>query len=215
MSETAPERLAPTRRPTPLIHAAAIGPGLAIFFGTAAMGGFLAFVALHAVDVGTGGWAAVLLLFGLVVVFCRIALARLPDRVAPSRMIAVALGLAALGMGVAAALVSVTGLLVGAAILGVGIAFLTPAVFAATLARVPAAERAAPPRRSASSSTSPSAWDRCWVGFVAGLASIAAGFAAVGALAGVASSWRRALPAAGATDDESGSCLTPGCGGSS
>ena len=71
---------------------------MAIFFGTAAMGGFLAFVALHAADVGLQGSAAVLLLFGLVVVFCRIALARLPDRRAV-RMIAIALGLAALAWG--------------------------------------------------------------------------------------------------------------------
>ena len=185
LSETAPERM-PDAPPTPLIHAAAIGPGLAIFFGTAAMGGFLAFVALHAVDVGLGGSAAVLLLFGLVVVVCRIALARLPDRVAPSRMIAIALGLAALGMGVAAALVSVTGLLVGAAILGVGIAFLTPAVFAATLARVPAAERGSATATVSIFIDLAFGVGPVLVGFVAGLASIAAGFAAVGALAGVA-----------------------------
>ena len=121
--------------------------------------------------------AAVLLLFGLVVVFCRIALARLPDRVAPSRMIAVALGLAALGMGVAGALVSVTGLLVGAAILGVGIAFLTPAVFAATLARVPAAERGSATATVSIFIDLAFGVGPVLVGFVAGVAGIAAGFA--------------------------------------
>ncbi len=101
-------------------------------------------------------------------------------------MIAVALGLAALGMGVAAALVSVTGLLVGAAILGVGIAFLTPAVFAATLARVPAAERGSATATVSIFIDLAFGVGPVLVGFVAGLASIAAGFAAVGALAGVA-----------------------------
>jgi MFS family permease len=185
LSETAPERVADAP-PTPLIHSAAIGPGLAIFFGTAAMGGFLAFVALYAADVGLEGSAAVLLLFGLVVVFCRIALARLPDRVAPSRMIAIALGLAAVGMGVPAALTSTTGLLLGAAILGVGIAFLTPAVFAATLARVPAAERGSATATVSIFIDLAFGIGPVLVGFVAGLASIAAGFAAVGALTAVA-----------------------------
>jgi MFS family permease len=185
LPETAPERVADAP-PTPLIHSAAIGPGVAIFFGTAAMGGFLAFVALHAADVGLQGSAAVLLLFGLVVVFCRIALARLPDRVAPSRMIAIALGLAATGMGVAAALGSATGLLIGAAILGIGIAFLTPAVFAATLARVPAAERGSATATVSIFIDLAFGVGPVLVGFVAGVASIAAGFAAVGALAAVA-----------------------------
>ena len=215
LSETAPERM-PDAPPTPLIHSAAIGPGLAIFFGTAAMGGFLAFVALHAVDVGLGGSAAVLLLFGLVVVFCRIALARLPDRVAPSRMIAVALGLAALGMGVAAALVSVTGLLVGAAILGVGIAFLTPGGL----------------RRHAGTGAGGGAGQRHGDGQHLHRPRLRRGTGArrVRCRAGQHRSrlrgrrrtggrrcgWRRALPAAGAADHESGSRLTaPGCGRSS
>jgi MFS family permease len=185
LPETAPERAADTP-PSPLIHPAAIGPGLAIFFGTAAMGGFLAFVALQAADVGLQGSAAVLLLFGLVVVFCRIALARLPDRVAPSRMIAIALGLAAIGMGVAAVLATTAGLLVGAAVLGVGIAFLTPAVFAATLARVSAADRGSATATVSIFIDLAFGVGPILVGFVAGLASIAAGFAAVGVLAGIA-----------------------------
>jgi MFS family permease len=185
LPETAPERAADAP-PTPLVHSAAIGPGLAIFFGTAAMGGFLAFVALHAADLGLEGSASVLLLFGLVVVICRVALARLPDRVAPSRMIAIALGLAAVGMGLVAIFANTVGLLVGAAVLGVGIAFLTPAVFAATLARVPAAERGSATATVSIFIDVAFGVGPILVGFVAGLATIAAGFAVVGALAGVA-----------------------------
>ncbi len=186
IGETAPQRLADAP-PTPLFHPAAVGPGLAIFAGTAAMGGFLGFVALHAPDVGMDGSGPVLLLFGLVVVGCRIAFARLPDRVPPFRLAAFALALAATGMGVVSVFTTVPGLLAGAALLAMGMAFLTPAIFAATLARLPA------PERGSGMATVSVFIDLAFgagpilVGFVAGLASIPAGFAAVGILAGFAS----------------------------
>jgi MFS family permease len=185
IGETAPEREADAP-PTPLFHPAALGPGLAIFAGTAAMGGFLAFVALHARDVGMDGAGPALLLFGLVVVVCRILFARLPDRVAPAPLIASALGLAAVGMGAASLLDSVLGLLLGATLLGIGMALLTPAVFAATLARV------TPRERGSAMATVSIFIDLAFgagpilVGFVAGIGSIPAGFAAVGAVAALA-----------------------------
>jgi MFS family permease len=185
IGETAPEREADAP-PTPLFHPAALGPGLAIFAGTAAMGGFLAFVALHARDVGMDGSGPALLLFGLVVVVCRILFARLPDRVSPAPLIASALGLAAVGMGAASLLDSVFGLLLGAILLGIGMALLTPAVFAATLARVP------PRERGSAMATVSIFIDLAFgagpilVGFVAGIGSIPAGFAAVGAMAALA-----------------------------
>jgi MFS family permease len=185
IGETAPDRELDAP-PTPLFHPAALGPGLAIFAGTAAMGGFLAFVALHARDVGMGGSGPALLLFGLVVVVCRVLFARLPDRVAPAPLIASALGLAAVGMGVASVLDNVLGLLLGATLLGIGMALLTPAVFAATLARV------APRERGSAMATVSIFIDLAFgagpilVGFVAGIGSIPAGFAAVGAVAALA-----------------------------
>ena len=185
IGETAPQREADAP-PTPLFHPAALGPGLAIFAGTAAMGGFLAFVALHAGDVGMQGAGPALLLFGMVVVVSRIAFSRLPDRVPPARLIAAALAVAAVGMGVASLVNSTPGLLFGAALLGVGMALLTPAVFAATLARVP------PRERGSAMATVSIFIDLAFgagpilVGFVAGLASITAGFASVAAVAALA-----------------------------
>ncbi len=185
IGETAPEREADAP-PTPLFHPAALGPGLAIFAGTAAMGGFLAFVALHARDVGMEGSGPALLLFGLVVVVCRILFARLPDRVPPAPLIATALGLAAVGMGVASVLDNVLGLLLGAILLGVGMALLTPAVFAATLARVSARERGSAMATVSIFIDLAFGAGPILVGFVAGIGSLPAGFASVGAVAALA-----------------------------
>jgi MFS family permease len=185
IGETAPERETDAP-PTPLFHPAAVAPGLAIFAGTAAMGGFLGFVALYAVDVGMEGSGPVLLLFGLVVVGCRIAFAKLPDRVPPFRLAAGALALAAAGMGVASVFASVPGLLAGASLLALGMAFVTPAVFAATLARLPTHERGSGMATVSIFIDLAFGAGPILVGFMAGLISIPAGFAAVGVLAALA-----------------------------
>jgi MFS family permease len=121
-----------------------------------------------------------------VVVTCRIVFARLPDRVPAPRLIAGALGLAALGMWTASVLGSVPGLLLGAGLLGMGMAFLTPAVFAATLSRVPAAERGSAMATVSIFIDLAFGAGPIVVGAVAGLASIPTGYAAVGAMAAVA-----------------------------
>lgn len=131
----------PAPSPPPLIHRAALLPGLGLFTGVAAASGFLAFAALHATDIGFRAWSVVLLVFGAVVVSCRILFATLPDRVAPMRLAAAALAACALGLSVAAAAPAAWSLLVGSAVLAVGVAFLTPAVFAAIFSVIPAAER--------------------------------------------------------------------------
>lgn len=198
IGETAPRRAADAP-PTPLFHPAALAPGLAIFAGTAAMGGFLAFVALHAPRVGLDAAGPVLLLFGLVVVGCRVIFARLPDRVPPFRLAAAALALAAVGMLVVSLLGTVTGLLVGAALLAGGMAFLTPAIFAATLARVPADERGSAMATVSVFIDLAFGAGPIVVGLIAGLASIPAGFAATGAIAAVAAAsvWLVLQPRAG------------------
>jgi MFS family permease len=136
-------RLDPDAQAPPLFHPAAIGPGLALAAGISAMAGFFAFVALFARDLGMDGSRGVLLLFGLVVVGCRIAFARLPDRVKPFRLGAAALAVAGAGLLMTALAPSVIGLYVGAAILAVGVAFITPAFFAAIFACVVPSERGA------------------------------------------------------------------------
>ncbi|MDQ6683304.1 MAG: MFS transporter, partial [Chloroflexota bacterium] len=131
-------------RPTALIHRGVLGPSLGLFTGVAAMAGFLAFVAIYGRDdLDMGGSGPVLLVFGLVVVGCRIVFARLPDRVPPYPLAAVALAVTAAGMVVVGTLTTVAGLVAGAAIMGVGVAFVTPAFFTAIVARVQPSERGA------------------------------------------------------------------------
>jgi MFS family permease len=126
---------------SPLIHRAALVPGLGLFTGVAAAGGFLAFASLDAARLGVDLWSVTLGLFGIIVVGCRVLFATLPDRMPPLRLAAASLGASALGLLTAAVAPGAWGLLLGAAVLGGGVAFLTPAVFAAIFSRVPAAER--------------------------------------------------------------------------
>jgi MFS family permease len=139
-----PETLGSASRPSPpapLIHPAALVPGLGLFIGVAAVGGFLAFASLHAARLGLDLWSTVLGLFGLVVVACRILFATLPDRVPPLRLAAAALGASSAGLVLIAAVPAAWSLFAGAALLAIGSAFLTPAVFAAIFSRVPQSQR--------------------------------------------------------------------------
>jgi MFS family permease len=127
--------------PAPLIHPAALVPGLGLFAGIAAVSGFLAFASLHASELGLDLWSSVLGLYGIVVVACRILFATLPDRVRPLRLAAAALTASGVGLVFAATVPAAWALLVGATVLAVGSAFLTPAVFAEIFSHVPPSER--------------------------------------------------------------------------
>jgi MFS family permease len=128
--------------PTPFFQRAALAPSVALFTGIVGMGGFFAFVTIHAVDgLGFAHASGVLFLFGLIVVVTRVAFARLPDRVPPFRLGSVALTLISTGLIVASLAASMLGLLIGAAVIAIGVAFLTPAFFAAVFARVDPSER--------------------------------------------------------------------------
>ena len=130
--------------PAPLIHRGVVWPSIGLFAGVAAMSGFLAFVAIYGRDyLEMSGSGVVLLVFGLTVVVCRIAFAKLPDRVPPFRLAGSALAAIAVGLALAGTVTSVAGLIAGAAIMGAGIAFVTPAFFAAMMARVRPSERGA------------------------------------------------------------------------
>jgi len=127
----------------PLLHRRSIPVALAFVTSIVAMAGFLAFSALYAGEVGLARTSAPLFLYGLVVVTCRIAFARVVDRFPPLALGAAALATMATGLLVAAAFPTPAGLLTGTVVLAVGITFSTPAFFAAIFARATPSERGA------------------------------------------------------------------------
>ncbi|WP_127125252.1 MFS transporter [Georgenia sp. SYP-B2076] len=133
-----PETASPQRDTTdlPLIHRAVLAPGFAFCAGLAAAAGFLTFAALHAREVGLSSSGAVLAVYGLVVVGCRVAFAPLADRYPALWSGAAALACTAAGLAVMAAVRSPAGLVAGTAVLAVGVAFLTPAFVRAIMSSV-------------------------------------------------------------------------------
>lgn len=125
----------------PLLHPVAVMTGFAVCCGVGAMSAFLAFAVLQARSVGLEAYSSVLVLFGATVVACRIAFARLPDRMPPRSLAVGALTTTAVGLLVVAAAYSPLSLAAGTVIAGVGAALFTPAVFALVFAQVPAAQR--------------------------------------------------------------------------
>jgi MFS family permease len=129
--------------PTALIHRAVIRPGLALFAGVAATSGFLALAGLRASEINFAAWSVVLLVYGTIVVGCRIIFPRAADQLPALRLGAASLVACTTGLAVLAAVSSPAGMLAGAAVLAVGVAFLTPAIFAAIFGMVPAHQRGA------------------------------------------------------------------------
>ncbi len=132
-----------TDRPARLVHRRAIAPGLGFLASIVAMGGLLAFASLHADSVGLATTSLPLLVYGGVVVVCRVVFAKVPDRLPPLRLGAAALATMAAGLTLAATWSTPLGVVAGAAVMALGVAFSTPAFFAAIFATAGPAERGA------------------------------------------------------------------------
>jgi MFS family permease len=136
-------RVEPPARPPPLLHPAVRAPGSALGLGLLAMSAFMPFSVLLAREAGVALVSVGLLVFGTTVLACRLAFARLPDRVPAAPLAASALVASGVGMLLLGAWPTTAGLVAGALVCGVGSAFLTPAVFALVFRAVPPAERGA------------------------------------------------------------------------
>ncbi len=126
-----------------LIHRPGIPASLGFFASLAAVSGFLAFAALHAERIGVSNPSLALLVYGLVVVVCRIAFARVPDRLPSLPLGAASLLAVAAGLVVIALWQQPVGLLVGVVVMAIGVSFSTPAFFAAIFATARPSERGA------------------------------------------------------------------------
>ncbi|MGH3335143.1 MAG: MFS transporter [Nocardioides sp.] len=126
-----------------LIHRPAIPLSLGFLCSLGAVSGFLAFAALHAEDLEMSNTSLALFLYGSVVVFCRIAFARVPDRLSSLPLAAASLLTIGAGMAVMAVWQRPAGLLIGVVVSAVGVTFSTPAFFSAIFATARPSERGA------------------------------------------------------------------------
>jgi predicted MFS family arabinose efflux permease len=132
-----------TDGPARLIHRRAIAPGLGFLASVVAMGGILAFTSLHADAVGLSTTSLPLLVYGGIVVVCRIVFAKVPDRLPSLRLGAGALVAIAAGLTVTATWSTPLGTVIGTAVTALGVAASTPAFFAAIFATAGPSERGA------------------------------------------------------------------------
>lgn len=122
---------------------AALRPGAALFLANVGYAALAGFIVLHLAELGVGHGAAVFTTFAAAVVFARLALARLPDRVGP-RTTAIA---AALGQAAGLAMIAVAGglgmAIAGALVMGAGFSLLFPSLALLVVERVDEQERGA------------------------------------------------------------------------
>jgi predicted MFS family arabinose efflux permease len=179
--------------PTRFVHWPAIPPALGFLASIVAMGGFLAFVALHADDVGMARAGLPLTLYGLVVVICRVVFARVPDRLPPLKLGAASLVAMASGLILIAVWPAPAGVITGAILLALGVTFSTPAFFTAVFAT------ARPSERGAASGTASACIDiglgggPIMLGVVAAASGIPVAFAVAAAVALAGCMWTLSL----------------------
>jgi len=136
-----------------IFHRPAIPISIGFIASLAPIGGFVAFAALHATRVGLAQASLALFTYGAVVIVCRIAFARVPDRLPSLPLATAALVVIGLGLGLVALWAAPAGLIVGVAVMAVGVAFSTPAFFSAIFAT------ATPSQRGTASGTASAAID--------------------------------------------------------
>jgi predicted MFS family arabinose efflux permease len=183
--------------PTSLVHWPSVPVALGFVTSIVAMGGYLAFAALRAHDVGVGNPSLPLFLYGSTVVVCRVVFARVPDRVPPLPLGAAALALITLGLLVMTADASAAGLLGGTVLLAIGVAFSTPAFFTAVFARARAGERGAAAGTASMAIDLGLGVGPILLGLVAGAIGLGWAFATAAAVALTGSCWTLALHRAG------------------
>lgn len=130
------------RRPSRLVHPAAIPPGVVLIASAFGFAGFTAFVALYARELGLGGAGTVFALYSGIVVALRILGRTIPDRVGPKRASALALGLLAAGLLTIGVWHATAGLYAGTAIFAGGTALAFPSLMMLAVSGAPPGERA-------------------------------------------------------------------------
>jgi len=129
--------------PAPIVHPAAVLPGLVLASVIWGFSAFSAFVTLYALKLGLGGSRYVFFTYSFTVLLIRFFGARLPDVLGARRAATIATAAAAGGMVIMGAWGSPSGLYAGSFLLGIGGAFAFPAGLTLALHDVPASQRGA------------------------------------------------------------------------
>ena len=188
-----PERVADGDGHGRLIHRPAVAISLGFFASLAAMGGFLAFASLHSAEIGMENTSLALLVYGSVVVVCRVVFARVPDRLPSLPLGAVSLLAIGAGLVIAASWQAPAGLLLGVVVLAVGVTFSTPAFFSAVFATASASERGAASGTASAFIDLGLGFGPIALGIVAGAQGIPWAFAAGAAIAFLGAVWTAVL----------------------
>ncbi len=138
--ETMPQRARGGGR-VPLVHRAALAPGLVLVLGMIGFAGMAAFVPLYARELGLDGAAPLFALNAAIVIAVRLLGRKIPDRSGPRRAATAAMTLAAVGLAVIALVQTPAGLYAGTVVLALGQALVFPALMTIVVATAPAEGR--------------------------------------------------------------------------
>lgn len=135
------ERGDPHAEPAPLIHRAALLPGLVTFFGVFAFNGFLTFASLYGREVGVTDVALLFTAASGTIVVVRLLAGHVPDRIGPVRA-----GTGALVVTIGATVVlaiwqTPVGAFAGAILLATGLSLQSPSFIPLAIVGVPDRER--------------------------------------------------------------------------
>jgi len=131
----------PDAEPAPLIHKAALIPGIVTFFGVFAFNGFLTFASLYGREIGVQDIALLFTAASGTIVIVRLFAGHVPDRVGPIRAGTGALLLTFVATLVLAFWQEPAGVFTGAILLAGGLSLQSPSFIPLAIADVPDRER--------------------------------------------------------------------------
>jgi MFS family permease len=126
----------------PLLHPAALRPGLVLFLGLMPLSAFTPLLPLYVDSDVHASAGAIFLLYGILILVVRIVGARLPDRLGPRNAGAIALASSGTGITIIAAWPSLAGLVIGTIVFASGMSLLYPALLTLAIAGIKDSERA-------------------------------------------------------------------------
>lgn len=126
----------------PLMHPAAVMPGIVLAAGVAAFSTFGAFIPEYSREVGLATSGGLFAAYSLTSVLVRVFGATMPERLGPRRAVTIALGTLMIGLAILALVPTVAALWVASVFVGIGMAFNYPSLLALTVNRASDRDRA-------------------------------------------------------------------------